>query len=91
MHSPLARAQVARGGHAEGRKAFLELLRRFAIERQSEDVLGSHPAADELHDALDHRPGLAGAGGGQDACRTRAVKHGGPLALVEFRIGVGRR
>ena len=88
VHALLAWAKLARGGYAEGRQAFFELLGRLTVECQGEDPFGSYAAANELEDALDHRPGLAGAGGRQDACRSRAVQHGGPLALVELRIWV---
>ena len=88
MHARLVWAQAARGGHAERRQAFLELLGGFAIERQGEDPLGGHPAADELHDALDHRSGLARPSGREDARRPLAVQHGGALAWVEARMWV---
>ena len=84
-HTPelLRASETARGGDAERREPLLELLGRFAVEREQQDGGRVGAAPHELVHAADKRLGLAGAGGSEHPRRPAAVPDRGTLGGVQ--------
>jgi hypothetical protein len=61
------------------------LLRGAARKGEQEDPVRRDPALDEMRDAIDQRPGLAGTGARDNEQRPITVGGGGGLSLVELR------
>ena len=66
------------------RRAGEHLLGGAAREGEEEDPLGGDARFDEMGDAIDERPGLSGAGAGDDEERTVSKSGGGGLLGVQL-------